>query len=104
MYTVVYTKEAVRSLRRLPRNIAELIRSKITEIAADPYTTHNNVTKLVGRPGYRLRVGDWRVIYELQNQQVVLLVIKVGPRGRCTNEHPSDREERPDRMGRDPLC
>jgi mRNA interferase RelE/StbE len=81
MYTVVFTKPAVRILRRIPKNIAALIREKITEIAEDPYTTHNNVTKLVGRPGYRLRVGDWRVIYELHNEQLVLLVIKVGPRG-----------------------
>lgn len=81
MYTVVFTKPALRVLRRLPRNLAELIRTKIMEVAEDPYAPHNNVTKLVGRPGYRLRVGDWRVIYELQNEQVVLLVLKIGPRG-----------------------
>lgn len=81
MYTVVFTKPAMRVLRRLPRNIADLMRLKLTEIAKDPYATYNNVTKLVGRPGYRLRVGDWRLLYEIQNEQLVLLVIKIGTRG-----------------------
>ena len=81
MYQVVFTKQAARALRKLPRNVGQLIREKIDEIAADPYASHNNVTKLVGRPGYRLRVGDWRVIYELQNEQLVMLVVKIGPRG-----------------------
>jgi mRNA interferase RelE/StbE len=81
MYEVVFTKQATRVLRKLPRNVAHLIREKIEEIAIAPYASHKNVTKLVGRPGYRLRVGDWRVIYELQNEQLVMLVIKVGPRG-----------------------
>jgi mRNA interferase RelE/StbE len=81
MYEVVFRKEAVRTLRRMPRNMAELIREKLEHLRVDPYAPNNNVTKLVGRPGYRLRVGDWRVIYELEDQQVVLLVIRIGPRG-----------------------
>ncbi|MDQ3247640.1 MAG: type II toxin-antitoxin system RelE/ParE family toxin [Chloroflexota bacterium] len=81
MYTVALTKLADRTLRKLPRNVANLIRAKIDEIAADPYGQHNNVTKLTGRDGYRVRVGDWRVLYELQDQQLVMLVVKIGPRG-----------------------
>ena len=81
MYEVVFRKEALRTLRRMPRNIAEFIREKLEQVRADPYAPNNNVTKLVGRPGYRLRVGDWRVIYELENNQLVLLVIRIAPRG-----------------------
>jgi mRNA interferase RelE/StbE len=81
MYKIVFTKQAVRTLRKLPGNISQLIREKIDEIAVNLYTPHNNVTKLVGRPGYRLRVGDWRILYELQDGKLIMLVVKIGPRG-----------------------
>jgi len=81
MYAVIYSKQASRTVQKCPRNVAALIRRKIDEIAADPFAQHNNITKLVGRPGFRLRVGDWRVIYELEDQQLVMLVIRIAPRG-----------------------
>jgi mRNA interferase RelE/StbE len=54
---------------------------KIKKVAAAPYAQHNNVTKLQGRDGYRLRVGDWRVIYELHDDRLELWVLEVGARG-----------------------
>ncbi len=55
--------------------------AKVKEVAADPYGPHNNVTKLQGRAGYRLRIGDWRVIYELRDDRLELWALEVGPRG-----------------------
>ena len=81
MYNIVFTKQADKALRKMPQNIARLIRQKLDQIAADPYAKHNNVTKLQNRPGYRLRVGDWRIIYEIHNDQLVVLVLKIAPRG-----------------------
>jgi len=81
VYKIIFKKKAVKSLNKLPRNTAKTIREKLDEIAADPYTEHPNAKKLQGREGYRLRVGDWRVIYEIQNDQLVILVLKVAPRG-----------------------
>jgi mRNA interferase RelE/StbE len=81
MYRVVFSKQADRVLRKMPRTISSLIRSKIDMVAADPYGQYNNVTKLAGRDGYRLRVGDWRVLYELQDEQLILMVVRIGPRG-----------------------
>ncbi len=65
----------------MPRNRANLIRLKIKALAADPYGFHVNATKLQGRDGYRLRVGDWRVIYEIDDRRVVILVLDIKPRG-----------------------
>jgi len=41
-----------------------------------------NSRKLVGYDDlYRLRVGDWRIIYAIQNEELIILVIKIAPRG-----------------------
>ncbi len=65
----------------MPRNVAVLIRSKIDALAADPYAPNNNVKKLKGSDDYRLRVGDWRVIYSLIDARLVIVVVRIAPRG-----------------------
>jgi mRNA interferase RelE/StbE len=81
VYKIIFKKEAAKSLNKIPRNVAKLIREKLEAIATNPYADHPNAKKLQGRDGYRLRVGDWRVIYEIQNEQLVILVLRVAPRG-----------------------
>ncbi len=81
MFEVIYEKQAERTLMKLPKNLGDRIRKKLSIIAQNPYEQHNNVTKLKDRPGYRLRVGDWRVIYRILDGQVCILVVKIAPRG-----------------------
>lgn len=81
MYKVTYRKQAERSLSKLPPNLARRIREKLDQIALNPYGQHNNVTKLQDRPGYRLRVGDWRIIYKIVDGELIVLVLKIAPRG-----------------------
>ena len=81
MYAVVTTKTFTKSLANLPANWQGRIVEKIKEVAANPYAPNNNLKKLQGREGYRLRVGDWRVIYELHDDTLVMLVLDVVPRG-----------------------
>lgn len=81
MYQIEYTRTALKALKAMPRNVALQIRSKIESLAADPFATNNNVRKLVGCEAFRLRVGDWRVIYEIEGERLVIHVLTVAPRG-----------------------
>lgn len=81
MYRILFTKQSQRALLKLPKDKSAAIKKRLDQIAKDPYGQHNNVTKLQNRPGYRLRVGDWRVIYEIRNEELVILVLTIAPRG-----------------------
>lgn len=81
MHSIEYSREAIKVLEKMPRNLRELVVRKIEAVADAPYATHPNVTRLQGRPEFRLRVQDWRVIYRVLDDRVVMLVIKIGGRG-----------------------
>jgi mRNA interferase RelE/StbE len=81
MYQLVFSRQASKTFRRIPTDTAENIRKKLELLANEPYAPNNNVKKLVERSGYRLRVGDWRVIYEIEDDRLVILIVAVGLRG-----------------------
>jgi mRNA interferase RelE/StbE len=81
MFRIEYSRDAQKTLARLPRNLATLIRRKIEGLAADPFASNNNVKRLKGVDGYRLRVGDWRVVYLVDADVLIIIVVRIGPRG-----------------------
>jgi mRNA interferase RelE/StbE len=81
MYGVFTTKSFDKALAKLPANWQRRIAAKIKDVAANPYAPNNHLKRLQGRDGYRLRIGDWRVINELYDDRLVMLVLEVGPRG-----------------------
>jgi mRNA interferase RelE/StbE len=80
MWSVTYTADAIKALAGMDRTIARRIRAKILALAQDPRVPNNNVKKLTGIEGYRLRVGDWRVVYTLKHEILTVIVIRVGHR------------------------
>ena len=81
MYSIEITRDAAKALRKMPSNVAALIRSKIADLAVDPFAPNNNVKRLKGSDDYRLRVGDWRVVYELRNDKLIIAIVRIPPRG-----------------------
>ncbi|WP_068072950.1 type II toxin-antitoxin system RelE family toxin [Novosphingobium lentum] len=72
-----YSADVLRTLRRL--NKRDLVRQKIEELARDPQSQRANVIRLQGRPDFRLRVQDWRVIFRIE--EGTLWIDQVLPRG-----------------------
>ena len=81
MYKILFSKLADKTLRQLSRNVAVLIRQKLIQLAENPYAPNQNVTNLQNRLGYRLRVGNWRIIYDVEDEQLIIRVIKIASRG-----------------------
>lgn len=80
MKQVVFSKDALKALSRMPVQTSMLIRSKIAQYASDPTMQSNNVKSLKGMRGVmRLRVGDWRIL--LTETGEIIAVIRVAPRG-----------------------
>jgi len=78
-YTVIVERSALRALKRLPERIRARIDEHILALAANPRP--QGVEKLSGSDcSYRLRVGDYRVLYEIHDEILHVLVIKVAHR------------------------
>lgn len=78
-YEVKFSKGAKKQFRKLPLDIQERIQTKINDLAIEPRP--NGVKKLqVDDNSYRVRVGDYRVIYELNDDVLIVTVIKIGHR------------------------
>ena len=78
-YRIEFKRSAAKVLKKLPKSDRRRIRDKIDSFAnnlRDPAAT-----KMKGdNPFHRARVGDYRIIYEIQEDTLVILVLKIGHR------------------------
>lgn len=81
MYRLVYHKQALKVLLKMPREIAQRIQRELKRVALDPRAYGGDWKPLLGSPFWRLRVGSWRAVCELRNYELIIYVLKVGSRG-----------------------
>ncbi|MDR0960082.1 MAG: type II toxin-antitoxin system RelE/ParE family toxin [Propionibacteriaceae bacterium] len=80
-WRTVFRPEARDELRQIPKPMALRILAKLSELEADPFGY--STTALVSTPDRRrLRVGDYRVIYTLEHDKLIIWVIQVDHRSR----------------------
>lgn len=77
-YSISILRRAQKELARLEKLDYERIRDGIVSLAEQPRP--NNCKKLVGRAGWRLRIGDLRVIYEIDDESKMITILHVGHR------------------------
>ena len=76
-YAVIWSEGAARELGKLDRSVAKRILEHVEGLREAP---KRGLRRLVGVPYYRLRVGDYRVIVEVLEDRLLILVLKVGHR------------------------
>ncbi len=81
MYRVELSRAAARAVRRMSGAERARLEPKLAELAADPYAAHLDIKKLTGRTGYRLRIGNWRVLYDLDDRVRIVAVEDIRQRG-----------------------
>lgn len=77
-YTVVLSKTAQKQLDKLSDTIAEPILEAIAGLAENPRP--QGYRKLKGRDGYRIRTGDYRIIYDILDTELIVDIITLGHR------------------------
>jgi len=76
-YEIIFTDTSRKQFKKLEKDAQERIIKALERIRIRPEA---HVKKLVGDPGYRLRVGEYRVIIEIEKDELIILVIKIGHR------------------------
>jgi mRNA interferase RelE/StbE len=78
-YRIEVTPRAQRDLRALPKGKRQRVAEQIDALKTDPRPT--GCKKLLGREDfYRIRVGDYRVVYRIEDEILLILVVRIGDR------------------------
>ena len=83
LYELTIKRQAIKTLQGMPRQNAQRIRRELDRLADQPNRRDVDVASLTGRPGFRLRVGDWRIIFTRDDEARVIDVLRIVPRGQA---------------------
>ena len=77
-YSILFTRSAAKELERVPITDRRRIVTRIGKLADDPRPM--GAEKLSGDDKYRLRQGDYRILYEIRDTELIVTVVRIGNR------------------------
>ena len=77
MYKLIYSEKALKQLKKLDAKISDRILKTLERIKIRP---HHFVKSLSDSPYSRLRVGNYRLILDIQNNKLIILILELGHR------------------------
>lgn len=81
VYRIAFTKSARKEFNALSAGIREKVLEVLTFLSHNPFSEFLRVKKLKGATSlYRIRVGDYRVVYEIRGNILTIIIIKIGHR------------------------
>ena len=79
-YRVEFAPKAAKQFARLPRDIQLRLSPKIDSLANDPHPPGAKRLSSAEEPIYRVRVGDYRIIYSIEDALLIVLILRVSHR------------------------
>jgi mRNA interferase RelE/StbE len=77
-FRLSFKASVAKDLRQIPKHDVQSILQRIERLADDPRP--NGSEKLSGQERYRVRQGTYRIVYEIREQELVVMVVKIGHR------------------------
>jgi len=87
MYSVIYTSSPLKDLKKLPPEDAKKLFLAIGEIKENPYSHIKKLKTASDSPIYSLRVGEYRVLMTIENDQLVIFVIEASHRSKIYRKY-----------------
>jgi mRNA interferase RelE/StbE len=78
VYQIIFESKAENQLKKLDKSIQDRILSSLNRIKIRPFDY--DIKRLQGSPYYRLRVGEYRVILDIQQNKLIIIVVEIGSR------------------------
>jgi len=75
MYEIFYDKRIYKDIKNIPSHIVKNILKRIEELAQTP--KRKGVKKLIGIDGYRIQVGEYRILFQIDHKEKIIKVFKI---------------------------